>query len=184
VTSWRWSFQRSSPTWNRPHDPGRSFAEFGRLLKQQHLNKAELNDAFGDWFDEIIAGPIACTVEILRLGIHGVQFAKSDALRRNSSARSCSDNSDPTAARAPGAELVARATIIPIGTYTMIVKQKSLCARLMAADHQATEIHFDSFSYIRLTSPREWESSRQRETPQGARLSLAGPLPKTGFQHG
>ena len=51
--------------WNRAQDAGRSFADGARLLKQQHPDKAELIDAYGDRFDEMIAGPIAGTVEIL-----------------------------------------------------------------------------------------------------------------------
>jgi 2-haloacid dehalogenase len=51
--------------WNRAQDTGRSFAEGARLLKRQHPDKAELIDAYGARFDEMIAGPIAGTVEIL-----------------------------------------------------------------------------------------------------------------------
>ncbi len=51
--------------WNRDQDAGRSFAEGARLLKRQHPDKAELIDAYGARFDEMIAGPIAGTVEIL-----------------------------------------------------------------------------------------------------------------------
>jgi 2-haloacid dehalogenase len=51
--------------WNRAQDAGRSFAEGTRLLKRQHPDKAELIDAYGARFDEMIAGPIAGTVEIL-----------------------------------------------------------------------------------------------------------------------
>ena len=51
--------------WNRAQDAGRSFAEGARLLKRQHPDKAELIDAYGARFDEMIAGPIAGTVEIL-----------------------------------------------------------------------------------------------------------------------
>jgi 2-haloacid dehalogenase len=51
--------------WNRAQDAGRSFADGAHLLKQQHPDKAELIDAYGDRFDEMIAGPIAGTVEIL-----------------------------------------------------------------------------------------------------------------------
>ena len=35
------------------------------MLKRQHPDKAELIDAYGDRFDEMIAGPIAGSVEIL-----------------------------------------------------------------------------------------------------------------------
>jgi 2-haloacid dehalogenase len=51
--------------WNRAQDAGRSFAEGARVLKRQHPDKAELIDASGDRFDEMIAGPIAGSVEIL-----------------------------------------------------------------------------------------------------------------------
>jgi 2-haloacid dehalogenase len=52
--------------WNRCQDAGRSFAEGARLLKTQHPDKAQLIDAFGDRFDEMMAGPIGGSVEILR----------------------------------------------------------------------------------------------------------------------
>jgi 2-haloacid dehalogenase len=51
--------------WNRCQDAGRSFAEGARLLKAKHPDKAELIDAYGARFDEMIAGPIAGSVEIL-----------------------------------------------------------------------------------------------------------------------
>ena len=51
--------------WNRCQDAGRSFAEGTRLLKLQHPDKAELIDAYGARFDEMMAGPIVGTVEIL-----------------------------------------------------------------------------------------------------------------------
>jgi 2-haloacid dehalogenase len=51
--------------WNRAQDAGRSFVEGARLLKRQHPDNAELIDAYGARFDEMIAGPIAGTVEIL-----------------------------------------------------------------------------------------------------------------------
>jgi 2-haloacid dehalogenase len=52
--------------WHRHHDAGRSFAEGARILKEQHPDKAELIDAFGARQDEMMAGPIARTVEILK----------------------------------------------------------------------------------------------------------------------
>jgi 2-haloacid dehalogenase len=55
-----------TPEWHRHHDAGRSFAEGARVLKDLHPDKAELIDAFGARFDEMIAGPIAGSVEILR----------------------------------------------------------------------------------------------------------------------
>ena len=51
--------------WNRCQDAGRSFAEGARLLKLEHPEKAELIDAYGARFDEMMPGPIASTVEIL-----------------------------------------------------------------------------------------------------------------------
>jgi 2-haloacid dehalogenase len=51
--------------WNRRQDAGRRFAEGARLLKAGHPEKAELIDAYGNRFDEMIAGPIAGSVEIL-----------------------------------------------------------------------------------------------------------------------
>jgi 2-haloacid dehalogenase len=51
--------------WNRCQDAGRSFAEGARLLKAEHPEKAELIDAYGARFAEMMAGPIAGSVEIL-----------------------------------------------------------------------------------------------------------------------
>jgi 2-haloacid dehalogenase len=51
--------------WNRCQDAGRSFAEGARLLKAEHPDKAELIDAYHARFDEMLAGPIAGSVEIL-----------------------------------------------------------------------------------------------------------------------
>jgi 2-haloacid dehalogenase len=51
--------------WNRCQDAGRSFAEGARLLKAEHPDKAELIDAYGNRFDEMLAGPISGSVEIL-----------------------------------------------------------------------------------------------------------------------
>jgi 2-haloacid dehalogenase len=51
--------------WNRCQDAGRSFAEGARLLKAEHPEEAELIDAYGTRFDEMMAGPIAGSVEIL-----------------------------------------------------------------------------------------------------------------------
>ena len=51
--------------WNQSQDAGRSFAEGARMLKLEHPEKAELIDAYGDRFDEMMPGPIAGTVEIL-----------------------------------------------------------------------------------------------------------------------
>jgi 2-haloacid dehalogenase len=51
--------------WNRGQDAGRSVADAARLLKQQHADKGELIDAFYGRFDEMMAGPISGTVEML-----------------------------------------------------------------------------------------------------------------------
>jgi 2-haloacid dehalogenase len=51
--------------WNRGQDAGRLVADAARLLKQQHAEKAELIDAFYGRFDEMMAGPISGTVDIL-----------------------------------------------------------------------------------------------------------------------
>src|SRR5258707_5021222 len=51
--------------WNRCQDAGRSFAEGARLLKAEHPDKAELINAYGARFDEMIAGPIPGSLEIL-----------------------------------------------------------------------------------------------------------------------
>jgi 2-haloacid dehalogenase len=51
--------------WNRRQDAGRSFAEGARLLKAEYPDKAELIDAYGNRFDEMLAGPIPGSVEIL-----------------------------------------------------------------------------------------------------------------------
>ena len=51
--------------WNRGQDAGRSFAEGARLLKREHPQHAELIDAYGARFDEMMAGPIIGAVEIL-----------------------------------------------------------------------------------------------------------------------
>jgi len=51
--------------WNRCQDAGRSFAEGARLLKAEHPGKAELIDAYGARFDEMMPGPIDGAVEIL-----------------------------------------------------------------------------------------------------------------------
>jgi 2-haloacid dehalogenase len=51
--------------WNRCQDAGRSFAEGARLLKAKHPDKAQLIDAYGARFDEMMVGPITGSVEIL-----------------------------------------------------------------------------------------------------------------------
>jgi 2-haloacid dehalogenase len=51
--------------WNRCQDVGRSFAEGARLLKAEHPDKAQVIDAYGARFNDMMAGPIAGSVEIL-----------------------------------------------------------------------------------------------------------------------
>src|SRR5580693_10414128 len=51
--------------WNRGQDAGRSFAEGARLLKAEHPDKADLIDAYGARFDEMMPGPVVGSVEIL-----------------------------------------------------------------------------------------------------------------------
>jgi 2-haloacid dehalogenase len=51
--------------WNEGQDAGRSFAAAAALLKAEHPGKADLIDAWFAGFDEMMAGPIAGTVEIL-----------------------------------------------------------------------------------------------------------------------
>jgi 2-haloacid dehalogenase len=51
--------------WNRCQDAGRSFAEGARLLRLDHPDEAEMIDAYGARFDEMMAGPISGSVKIL-----------------------------------------------------------------------------------------------------------------------
>jgi 2-haloacid dehalogenase len=51
--------------WNRQQDAGRRVADAARLLKGRHPDKAELIDAYYARFDEMMAGPIVGSVEIL-----------------------------------------------------------------------------------------------------------------------
>jgi 2-haloacid dehalogenase len=51
--------------WNRQQDAGRRCGDAARLLKGRHPDKAELIDAYYARFDEMMAGPIAGSVEIL-----------------------------------------------------------------------------------------------------------------------
>jgi 2-haloacid dehalogenase len=55
-----------TPEWHRHHDCGRPMAENARLLKARHPDKSGLIDAFGARAAEMIGGPIADTVDILR----------------------------------------------------------------------------------------------------------------------
>jgi 2-haloacid dehalogenase len=69
-----------APSWNREQDAGRSFAEGCALLKTIHPGAAYLIDAWFDRYDEMLAGPIQGTVDILsELRCHGVPlYALSD----------------------------------------------------------------------------------------------------------
>lgn len=51
--------------WNEGQDAGRSFAAAAALLKAEHPEKAALIDAYFAGFDEMMAGPIAGSVDIL-----------------------------------------------------------------------------------------------------------------------
>ncbi|MET0918074.1 MAG: HAD family phosphatase [Burkholderiales bacterium] len=51
--------------WNKRQDAGRTFAEAHAELLPRHWEKAHLIEAFGRRFDEMIAGPIEGTVDIL-----------------------------------------------------------------------------------------------------------------------
>jgi 2-haloacid dehalogenase len=51
--------------WNRDQDMGRSCAAAARLLRARHPAKAELIDTYYARFDEMMAGPIHGSVEIL-----------------------------------------------------------------------------------------------------------------------
>jgi len=51
--------------WNERQDAGRSFADAVAALMPRHADQAELIAAFGQRFDEMIAGPIDGTVAIL-----------------------------------------------------------------------------------------------------------------------
>jgi 2-haloacid dehalogenase len=51
--------------WNRGQDAGRRCADAVRLLQDRHPDKAELIDAYYARFDEMMARPIAGSVEIL-----------------------------------------------------------------------------------------------------------------------
>jgi 2-haloacid dehalogenase len=56
--------------WNRSQDAGRSCAEAVRLLQDRHRDHAELIEAYYMRFDEMMAGPIVGSVEIL-VELHG-----------------------------------------------------------------------------------------------------------------
>lgn len=51
--------------WNERQDAGRTFAEAHAELLPRHADKTHLIEAFGKRFDEMIAGPIEGTVDIL-----------------------------------------------------------------------------------------------------------------------
>jgi 2-haloacid dehalogenase len=51
--------------WNRGQDAGRGCADAVRLLQDRHPDRAELIDAYYARFDEMMAGPIVGSVDIL-----------------------------------------------------------------------------------------------------------------------
>lgn len=51
--------------WNERQDAGRTFAEAHAELLPRHRDKSHLIEAFGRRFDEMIAGPVEGTVDIL-----------------------------------------------------------------------------------------------------------------------
>jgi 2-haloacid dehalogenase len=60
-------------SWNEEQDAGRPFADACALLKSTHPHKAELIDAWILRYDEMLAGPIAGTVEVFaELNARGV----------------------------------------------------------------------------------------------------------------
>jgi 2-haloacid dehalogenase len=54
-----------TPAWNLRQDAGRTFADACADLKLVHPGEADLIDAWFQRYDEMLAGPIAGTVEIL-----------------------------------------------------------------------------------------------------------------------
>lgn len=54
-----------TPSWNQQQDAGRSFAEGCALLKAVHPAAAHRIDAWFERYDEMLAGPIQGTVDIL-----------------------------------------------------------------------------------------------------------------------
>jgi 2-haloacid dehalogenase len=55
-----------SPAWNLEQDRGRSWVEACALLRAQHPAHSELIDAFRLRWQEMLGGPIAASVQILR----------------------------------------------------------------------------------------------------------------------
>jgi 2-haloacid dehalogenase len=54
-----------TPEWNRRQDAGGVCTEAARVLKAEHPGKADLIEAYYARFDEMIAGPIQGTVDLL-----------------------------------------------------------------------------------------------------------------------
>src|ERR1700758_1538511 len=54
-----------TPSWNLQQDAGRLFSDACAELKALHPGQAELIDAWIQRYDEMLAGPISGTVEIL-----------------------------------------------------------------------------------------------------------------------
>ena len=83
--------------WNERQDAGRTFAEALADLLPEHADKAELIAAFGNRFDEMIAGAVEGTVDILaelqarrRAALRAHQLVGRDVCARSAGAsRSC-----------------------------------------------------------------------------------------------
>ena len=54
-----------TPQWNLQQDAGRSFTEACAALKLEHPDRVDMIDAWFERFDEMMAGPMAGTVDIL-----------------------------------------------------------------------------------------------------------------------
>jgi 2-haloacid dehalogenase len=54
-----------TPSWNAQQDAGRPFAEACALLRSLHPDQAELIDAWVGGFDEMMAGPIHGSLDVL-----------------------------------------------------------------------------------------------------------------------
>ena len=53
-------------SWNEEQDAGRPFADASASLKLAHPHKAQLIDAWFQRYDEMLAGPISGTVDVLQ----------------------------------------------------------------------------------------------------------------------
>ncbi|HLK33622.1 MAG TPA: HAD family phosphatase [Terriglobales bacterium] len=59
-----------TPSWNAQQDAGRTFSDACALLKTRYPAQAHLIDAWFDRYDEMLAGPIHGTVDILKTLLH------------------------------------------------------------------------------------------------------------------